>query len=101
MWLNNPLQVKFNLSNSCSGYHLFFPNGTEVNIVHDQSPTSSVDGVERLATFIIPSVTWEFNNITMSIKAVSPPNPPVIQTFSIYTQGNFYTHQHRHAQHNN
>ena len=85
VWLNTPLQVQFNLSDSCSDYHLFFPNGTVVvNIT--KSHGSSVDGEERLVAFIIPSVTREFDNITMSIKAVSPHNPPV-QTFYIYTQG--------------
>ena len=86
VWLNTPLQVKFNLSNNCSDYHLFFSNGTAVNIIY-MSSNSSVDGVEHLVTFTIPSVTREFNNITVYIKAVSPPNPPVFQTFSIYTQG--------------
>lgn len=83
VWLNTPLQVKFNLSNSCTDYHLYL-NGTVVNI--KKSPSSPVDGVKRLANFTIPSVTWEFNNITLYIKAVSPRNSSV-QAFFIYTQG--------------
>ena len=90
VWLNTPLQVKFNLSNSCSAYHLYFPNGTVViNIV--MSLTYQDDGVE---SFTIPSVTWEFNNINMSIRAISPPNLPVSRTFFIYTQGTDKTFTH-------
>ena len=84
VWLNTSLQVNFNSSDSCSDYHLFFPNKTEANVIWS---SESVDGVERLVTFTIPFVTSEFDNITMTLKVVSHTNPPFSQTFFIYTQG--------------
>ena len=100
VWLNTSLQVEFNLSNSCTSYHLFSSNVTEVNIVRDRSPSSPVDGMKRLVTFTIPSVTWELNNTTMYIKASCPPNPMAVsRTFFIYIQGTdkTCTHQVRHS----
>ena len=70
--------MNFNSSDSCSDYHLFFPNKTEANVIWS---SESVDGVERLVTFTIPFVTSEFDNITMTLKVVSPTNPPFFSDF--------------------
>ena len=83
VWLGAPLQVKFSLSNNCGDYHLYFPNRTMVDIINKSfQPLNS--SVEEVATFTIQSVTREYNNITMCIRAT---NAPVFQTFFIYTQG--------------
>ena len=91
VWLGAPLQVKFSLSN-CADYHLYFPNRTMVDIIN-KSFKSINSSVEEVATFTIRSVTQEYNNITMCVRAT---NAPVFQTFFIYTQGmdKFCSHQH-------
>ena len=92
VWLSTSLQVEFNLSNSCTSYHLFSSNVTVVDEIV-RSPSSPVDGAKRLVNFTIPSVTSNYT--TMYIKAFCPPNPMAVsRTFFIYIQGTDKTCTH-------
>ena len=85
VWLESLLRVEFNSSKNCSHYHLY---RQDIN-VHDAQLNVTPEDDYNFVTFTIPSVSIDFNNVTMTVQALpeDKDHQQVHQHFFIYTRG--------------
>ena len=82
VWLERPLKVEVNSSKNCALYK-FFQQG----IIVDDKPNIILGDNSNFITFTIPSVSIEFNNVTMTVQAEDNSRRRVHRDFFIFTHG--------------
>ena len=83
VWLESPLRVGFNSSRNCS-YYLLFRRDIKIDL---QFNAPGDNNNTYFVTFTIPSVSIEFNNVKMTVKAEDSHRRQIYQRFFIYTRG--------------